>query len=68
MISIGREGANPQKKEAVVKPVTARSKSRFRPNLPASQPVIGRIIAFATRYDVSVHVASSTVEERFPAM
>jgi hypothetical protein len=29
---------------------------------------MGRIIAFATRYEVNVHVASSTVADRFPAM
>ena len=34
----------------------------------ASQPVIGRMIALATRYDVSAHVASSIVAERLPAM
>ncbi len=34
----------------------------------ASQPVIGRMIALATRYDVSAHVASSIDAERLPAM
>jgi hypothetical protein len=29
---------------------------------------MGRIIALATRYEVSVQVASSTVADRFPAM
>ena len=41
---------------------------RLRPNRPASHPVIGRMIALATRYEVSVQVASSTVAERLPAM
>ncbi len=35
---------------------------------PASQPVIGSTTAFATRYDVSAQVASSTVADRLPAM
>src|SRR3954453_18483994 len=68
MIRIGSEGARPQKKDATVKPVTASKRSRFRPNRPASQPVMGRIIALATRYEVSVQVASSTVADKFPAM
>ena len=42
--------------------------NRLRPNLLASQPVIGRMIALATRYDVSAHVASSVVADRLLAM
>src|SRR5436853_616583 len=68
MMRIGSEGARPQKKEAAVKPVTASKSRRFRPNRPASQPVMGRIIALATKYEVSVQVASSTVADRFPAI
>src|SRR5262249_56583622 len=34
----------------------------------ASQPVIGRMIALATRYDVSAQVASSMDAESEPAM
>src|SRR5438105_499936 len=34
----------------------------------ASHPVIGRMIALATRYDVSAQVASSMVDDRLPAM
>src|SRR6202451_1407966 len=64
----GSDGASPQKKEAVVKPVTDNISRRLRPKVVASQPVIGRIMAFATRYDVSVQVASSVVAERLPAM
>ena len=64
----GSDGANPQKNEAVVNPVTDNISRRLRPNVVASQPVIGRIMALATRYDVSVHVASSVVAERLPAM
>ena len=49
-------------------PVTDISSRRFRPKRPASQPVIGRMMAFATRYDVSVQVASSLLADRLPAM
>jgi hypothetical protein len=40
----------------------------LRPNQVASQPVNGRMIALATRYDVNTHVDSSIVAERLPAM
>src|SRR5437667_5993099 len=40
----------------------------FRPKTLASHPVIGRMIALATRYDVRTHVASSIVADRLPAM
>ena len=54
--------------DATVNPETD-SKSRFlRPNRLASQPVIGRMIALATRYDVNAHVASSIVADRLPAI
>src|SRR5581483_10342356 len=68
MIRIGSEGASPQKNDATVNPLPAANKRRFRPNLPASQPVMGRMIAFATRYEVRVQVASSTVADRLPAI
>src|SRR5881628_2752469 len=68
MISSGRLGARPQKNDAKVKPVTEAMRSRLRPKRFASHPVIGRMIAFATRYDVSAQVASSGVADRFPAM
>src|SRR3954468_19738154 len=61
-------GARPQRNDAAVKPTT-ESISRFlRPNMLASQPVIGRMIALATRYDVSAQVASSIVADSVPAM
>src|SRR5206468_11465349 len=41
---------------------------RLRPKTLASHPVIGRMIALATRYDVSAHVASSMLADRLPAM
>src|SRR5262249_46223479 len=63
-----RVGASPQKKDAVVNPNTESMSSRLRPKLLASQAVMGRIIATATRWDVSVQVASSVLAERFPAI
>src|SRR6266516_163175 len=62
------DGASPQKNDAVVNPVTASSNNRLRPKRPASHPVMGRTMAFATRYEVSVQVASLVLEERLPAM
>ena len=61
-------GARPHKNDAPVNPTTESISSRFRPKTLASQPVIGRMIALATRYDVSTHVASSIVADRLPAM
>ncbi len=43
-------------------------KKRFRPNAPASQPLIGRIIAFETRYEVNTQVLWSLLAPRFPAI
>src|SRR4051812_39189091 len=63
-----RVGARPQRNDALVKPTTDSIKRFLRPKRLASQPVMGRMIAFATRYDVSAQVASSTVDERLPAM
>jgi hypothetical protein len=51
-----------------VNPVTESMSRRLRPNVLASQPVIGKTMALATRYDVSVQVASSVLAERLPAM
>jgi len=45
----GNVGASPQKKEAVVNPVTDSMSRRLRPKVVASQPVMGRIMALATR-------------------
>ena len=36
--------------------------------MPASQPLIGRMMAFETRYEVSTHVLWSLLAPRFPAM
>src|SRR5436190_22280001 len=67
-MSVPSVGASPHKKDDAVKPTTDSMSSRFRPNRLASQPVIGRMIALATRYDVSAQVASSIVADRLPAM
>ena len=49
-------------------PLTEIRSSRLRPKTLASQPVIGSMIALATRYEVRAQVASSMVAERLPAM
>jgi hypothetical protein len=67
-ISIPRLAAIPQSTDAIEKPMTAASSSRFLPIRRESQPVSGRMMAFATRYDVSVQVASSMLADRLPAM
>src|SRR5207253_10310471 len=67
-ISAPSVGARPQRNEEAVKPTTDSISRRLRPNMLASQPVIGRMIAFATRYDVSAHVASSNDAEGLPAI
>src|SRR6187551_1828553 len=61
-------GARPQRNDAAVKPTTESISRRLRPNMLASQPVIGRMMALATRYEVSAQVASSIVEDRLPAI
>ena len=43
-------------------------KKRFRPRAPASQPLIGRMMAFETKYEVNTHVLWSLLAPRFPAM
>src|SRR6186997_3087132 len=68
MTSDARFGATPQRNEASVNPVVDSINRRFRPNRDANQPVIGRMIALATRYDVSAHVASSVVAAMLLAM
>src|SRR5580704_11574973 len=64
----GNEGASPHRNDATVNPVTESISRRFLPKRPASQPVMGRMMALATRYDVSVQVASSLLADRLPAM
>src|SRR6185436_9924634 len=66
--SDARFGAAPQRNDASVKPAVDHMSKRLRPNLLASPPVIGRMMALATRYDVSAHVASSVVADRLLAI
>ena len=58
----------PHNKELTVKTPKQDMKKRFRPKAPASQPLIGRMIAFETRYEVSTHVLWSLLAPRFPAI
>src|SRR5579872_1142685 len=68
MISIVRLGARPHINDEMVKPTTEAISRFLRPNRDASHPVMGRIIALATRYEVSTQVASSMVADILPAM
>src|SRR4051794_31772819 len=61
-------GASPHRNDAVVNPTTDNISRFLRPKTLASQPVIGKMIALATRYDVTVHVASSMLADRLPAI
>src|SRR5262245_48265566 len=66
--SEARFGAMPQRNDASVNPVVDSIRRFLRPKRPASQPVIGRMMALATRYDVNAHVASSVVADMLLAM
>src|SRR5579872_1660948 len=61
-------GAMPQSSELIVNRVMHSIKKRLRPNTPASHPLIGRTIAFETRYEVNTQVLSSLLAPRLPAM
>src|SRR5246127_1156703 len=63
-----RLGANPHSSELTVKMARQLMKNRLRPTAPASHPVIGRTMAFETRYEVNTQVLSSLLAPRFPAM
>src|SRR6202040_2975855 len=63
-----RLGANPHSKELTVKMPKQLMKKRFRPKAPASQPLIGRMMALETRYEVRTQVLWSLLAPRFPAM
>src|ERR1700680_612846 len=43
-------------------------KKRFRPKVLANQPLIGRMMAFETKYEVRTQVLWSLLAPRFPAM
>src|SRR5437016_6857185 len=67
-ISSPKLGAMPQSSELMVNSRRQSRKNRFRPKTPASHPLMGRIMAFETRYDVSTQVLSSLLAPRLPAM
>src|SRR5215472_8490418 len=60
--------AKPHNTELTVKRTIQRTKKRFRPNRPASHPLIGRTTAFAARYDVSTQVLWLLLAARPPAI
>ena len=63
-----RLGAAPAAAEVSVNATVAPMKRRLRPNRSVSQPVMGRLIALATRKDVSTQVISSTPADSVPRM
>src|SRR5437899_4165592 len=63
-----RLGAIPQSKKLTVKIPKQDMKNRFRPRAPASQPLMGRMMAFETKYEVRTQVLWSLLAPRFPAM
>src|SRR6185503_11142526 len=66
--SDARFGAAPHRNDDSVNPAVDNISSRLRPKVDASHPVIGSTIAFATRYEVRAHVASSVVADMLLAM
>jgi len=63
-----RLGAAPAAAEVSVKATVASMNSRLRPSRSLSHPVMGRLMALATRNEVSTHVISSTPAESEPRM
>src|SRR6202040_3244989 len=63
-----RLGAKPQSRELTVKIAKQAMKKRFRPKVLANQPLIGRMMAFETKYEVRTQVLWSLLAPRFPAM
>src|SRR6266478_8957233 len=63
-----RLGATPQSKELTVKMPRQLMKKRLRPSAPASQPLIGKMMAFETRYEVKTQVLWSFLAPKFPAI
>src|SRR6266550_1582252 len=63
-----RLGAIPHSKELNVKKAIHAMKNRLRPTTPAIHPLIGKTMAFDTRYEVRTHVLSSLLTPRLPAM
>src|ERR1700733_9037522 len=65
---MGSVGAIPQSRELNVNSARQMIKNRFRPKRDTNHPVMGRMIALDTRYDVRTHVLSSLLAPMFPAM
>src|SRR6185295_5363660 len=63
-----RLGAAPTAAEVSVNATVATMKNRLRPSRSVSHPVMGRLIALATRKEVSTHVISSTAADSVPRM
>src|SRR5262245_59005478 len=63
-----RLGAAPVAPEVIVNAAVATMKSRLRPSRSVSHPETGRLMALATRNDVSTQVISSTPAESVPRM
>src|SRR6202043_1692542 len=63
-----RLGAKPQSRELTVKIPKQDMKKRFRPKVLANQPLIGRMMAFETKYEVRTQVLWSLLAPRLPAM
>ena len=66
--SCGRLVAMPHRNEHTVNIAMQIRKYRLRPISRPSQPATGTTMPFATRYDVSVQVASSLLADSAPAM
>src|ERR1700733_11635841 len=64
----GKLGAIPQSNEETVNITIQIRKNRLRPMTEVSHPVIGKTMAFDTRYDVRTHVLWSWLAPRLPAM
>jgi hypothetical protein len=63
-----RLGAAPVAAEVMVNATVATMKSRLRPSRSVNHPVMGRLMALATRNEVSTQVISSTPAESVPRM
>src|SRR5207245_10421781 len=58
----------PQHNVVVHKKITEAVSMHVLPNVLAIQPVNGKMMALATRYEVNVHVVSSVLADKSPAI
>jgi hypothetical protein len=65
---VARVGAVPHRRELAVKMLRQIMKNRLRPSRLTNHPLMGRTMAFDTRYDVSTQVLWSLVAPRLPAI